>query len=71
MSRMAEAGSVARRSLRCLEISQIGSRMVIIEPGHPEYEKLLKRDEEASAFLDRHHFETEVLRGFWSTLLWF
>lgn len=71
MSEMAEDGSVKGRSLRCLEISQIGSRMVIIEPGHPEYEKLLRRDEQASAVLERHYFETEVLRGFWSMLFWF
>lgn len=70
MSGMEEAEPVARRPLKCLEISPTGFRAVVIEPGHPEYEEILRRDEEASQCLDRFDFEAKAVRGFWSTLLW-
>jgi hypothetical protein len=62
--------SATLRPLRCLEFSPWGTRVVVIEPGHPEYEKLLRRNEEASAVLERHEFETKALKSFWRMLLW-
>lgn len=51
--------------IRCIQITAMGARAVIIGPDHPEYEELRARSWEAGILNDRYKFEREALRSGW------
>lgn len=49
--------------IKCVEFSAGTARAVIIEPGHPDYERLKKRDDDAAWLMATWQLEHEAIRG--------